>query len=71
MCHGGNPYLMRLQLPASIIEGKFLVTDIYDESILGLGLMRKYGLIVNLRSGLLRALHGDFPLLAMETVAVQ
>ncbi len=40
-------------------------------AFLGFDLMQKYGLIVNLRSGLLRAPHGDLPLLAMETIAVQ
>ncbi len=40
-------------------------------SILGLDLMRKYGLIVDLRSVLLRAPHGDLSVLAMETIAVQ
>ncbi len=33
--------------------------------------MRKCGLIVDLRSGLLRASHGDIPLRAMGTTAVQ
>ncbi len=62
---------MRVKLPASVIEGKFIVVDIYDECILGLDLMWKYGFIVDLRNGLLRAPHGDLPLLVMETVAVQ
>ncbi len=61
---------IRLKLPASVIEGKFIMADIYDECILGFHLMRKYSLIVDLRSGLLRAPHGDLPL-AMETIAAQ
>ncbi len=62
---------MKLKLPASLIEGKFIVVDIYDEWILGLDQIRKYGLTVDPRSELLRAPHGDIPLLAMETAAVQ
>ncbi len=33
---------MKLKLPTSIIEGKFIVADIYDECILGLDLMFTY-----------------------------
>ncbi len=47
------------------------MADIYDECILGLDLMRKYGLIVVPKSRLLRAPHGDIPLLALETTAIQ
>ncbi len=61
---------MKLKLPASVIEGKLTVADIYDECILGLDLMSKYGLIVDPRNGLLRAPHGDIPLLAIEATAV-
>ncbi len=46
------------------------MADIYDESILRLDMMRKYGLILDLRSGLLKAPHGDIPLQAMETTTV-
>ncbi len=66
----GSVYV-KLKLSTSVIEGKFIVADIYDECILGLDLMRKYGLIVDLRCGLLRAPHGDIPLQAIETTAVQ
>ncbi len=62
---------MKLKLPTSVNEGEFTVTDIYDECILKLDLMRKYGLIVDLRSGVLKAPHGDIPIQAMETTAVQ
>ncbi len=62
---------VKLNLLTFVIEGKFIVADIYDECILGLDLMRNYGLIVDLRSGLLRALHSDIPLQAIETTAVQ
>ncbi len=34
---------MKLNLPISVIEGKFIAADNYDECILGLALMRKYG----------------------------
>ncbi len=62
---------MKLMLPISVIEGKFIVADIYDKCIFGLNLMRKYGLIMNLRGGLLTVPHGDIPLQAIETTAVQ
>ncbi len=61
---------MKLRLLTFVIEGKFIVAD-YDECILRLDLMRKYGLIVDLRRGLLRAPCDDILLLAMETTAVQ
>ncbi len=62
---------LKLKLSTSVIEGKFFVIDIYDECILGLDLMRKYGLVVDPRSRLLGAPHGDIPLLALETTAIQ
>ncbi len=62
---------MKLRSPTSVIERKFIVPDNYDECNLGLDLLRKYGQIVDLRSEPLRAPHGDIPLLAMETTAVQ
>ncbi len=61
---------MKLKLPVSVTEGKFIEADIYDECILGFDLMRTYGLIVYLRIGLLRS-HGHILLLVMETAAVQ
>ncbi len=62
---------MKLKLSVSVIEWKFIVTDIYDEWILRLDLMKKYGQIVDLKSGLLKTPHGDIPLPAMETFAIQ
>ncbi len=47
-----------------------MVADVYDECILGLNLTRKYGLIVDLNIGLLRAPHSDIPLMVIETFAV-
>ncbi len=62
---------MNHKLAAFIMKGKFIVANIHDECIFGLDLMREYGLIVDLKSGLLRASHIDIPLLAMGTFAVQ
>ncbi len=41
---------MKLKLSALDIEWKFIVANIYDEWILGLDLIRKYGLIMDLMS---------------------
>ncbi len=62
---------MKLKLSASVIEGKFIMADFYYECILGLDLKKKNGLIVNLKSRLLRAKYGDILLLVRETFAVQ
>ncbi len=43
-----------------------IVADIYDKCILGLNLMRKYGLIMDLKNGLIRASTGDIPLQAWK-----
>ncbi len=57
---------IKLKLSVPITEGNFIVADIDDECILGFDMMRKYGLIVDPSSRLLRAQHGDIPILAME-----
>ncbi len=59
----------KLKLSTSVVEGKFIMADVYDECILRLDLTRKYnGLIVRLRSGLLRAPHGDVPFSWVHTM---
>ncbi len=62
---------MKLILPASAIRGMIIVAEIYNECILGFELIRKYDVIVDLKSRLLWALHGCLLLLPMETSAVQ
>ncbi len=37
---------MKLKLPKFVIEGKFIVADVYDECVFELDLMQKYGLMV-------------------------
>ncbi len=48
-----------ITIPSTVIEGKFLVADIYDDRILELDLMRKDDLIINQQNRVLRAPYDD------------
>ena len=53
---------LSIKLSSMVITGKFILADIEDDCILGLDLMRKYGLTIDLKHHLLKGPHGDMPL---------